>query len=36
LNEGDHGNIDPDHRLILRSSQPLLKSRNSGVVLGNS
>eukprot|EP01041_Mallomonas_annulata_P006874 gene6874-13937_t len=27
------GDLDPDHRLILRSSQPLLKSRNSGVVL---
>ena len=30
-NEGD---LDPDHRLALRSSLPLLKSRNSGVVLG--
>ena len=29
-NEGD---LDPDHRLILKSSLPLLKSRNSGVVL---
>lgn len=28
------GDIDPDHRLILKSSLPLLKSRNSGVVLG--
>lgn len=27
------GNLDPDHRLLLRSSLPLLKSRNSGVVL---
>lgn len=27
------GDIDPDHRLLLRSSLPLLKSRNSGVVL---
>lgn len=26
--------LDPDHRLVLRSSLPLLKSRNSGVVLG--
>lgn len=26
--------LDPDHRLILRSSTPLLKSRNAGVVLG--
>eukprot|EP00613_Pedinella_sp_CCMP2098_P062861 CAMPEP_0171985902 /NCGR_PEP_ID=MMETSP0993-20121228/274595_1 /TAXON_ID=483369 /ORGANISM="non described non described, Strain CCMP2098" /LENGTH=1194 /DNA_ID=CAMNT_0012638793 /DNA_START=69 /DNA_END=3654 /DNA_ORIENTATION=- len=25
--------LDPDHRLLLRSSLPLLKSRNSGVVL---
>ena len=30
--EGD--SLDPDHRLLLRSSLPLLKSRNSGVVLG--
>ena len=28
------GDLDPDHRLILKSSLPLLKSRNSGVVLG--
>lgn len=28
------GDIDPDHRLVLRSSLPLLRSRNSGVVLG--
>ncbi|EGB09559.1 hypothetical protein AURANDRAFT_24528 [Aureococcus anophagefferens] len=28
------GHLDPDHRLALRSSLPLLKSRNSGVVLG--
>ena len=27
------GDLDPDHRLILKSSLPLLKSRNSGVVL---
>ena len=26
--------LDEDHRLLLRSSFPLLKSRNSGVVLG--
>ena len=26
--------LDADHRLILKSSLPLLKSRNSGVVLG--
>jgi AP-3 complex subunit beta len=26
-------NLDPDHRLILRSCIPLLKSRNSAVVL---
>ena len=26
--------LDPDHRLALKSSQPLLKSRNAGVVLG--
>ena len=26
-------NLDPDHQLILKSSLPLLKSRNSGVVL---
>jgi AP-3 complex subunit beta len=33
--EGDsEGDLDPDHRLALRSSLPLLKSRNSGVVLG--
>jgi hypothetical protein len=25
--------LDPDHRLLLRSSLPLLKSRNCGVVL---
>ena len=25
--------LDPDHRLVLRSSLPLLKSRNCGVVL---
>jgi AP-3 complex subunit beta len=31
-NEADV-DLDPDHRLILRSSLPLLKSRNSGVVL---
>jgi hypothetical protein len=31
--EGE-GDLDADHRLVLRSSQPLLKSRNSGVVLG--
>lgn len=30
-NEGD---LDPDHRLVLKSSLPLLKSRNAGVVLG--
>jgi AP-3 complex subunit beta len=28
------GDLDPDHRLVLRSAFPLLKSRNSGVVLG--
>lgn len=28
------GELDPDHRLILKSSLPLLKSRNAGVVLG--
>eukprot|EP01038_Epipyxis_sp_PR26KG_P016913 gene16913-23210_t len=27
------GDLDPDHRLILKSSLPLLKSRNSSVVL---
>ena len=27
----DH--LDPDHQLVLKSSLPLLKSRNSGVVL---
>lgn len=27
------GDLDPDHRLLLKSSLPLLKSRNSGVVL---
>jgi AP-3 complex subunit beta len=27
------GDLDPDHRLVLQSSLPLLKSRNSGVVL---
>ncbi|KAH8065834.1 hypothetical protein JL722_218 [Aureococcus anophagefferens] len=26
------GHLDPDHRLALRSSLPLLKSRNSGVI----
>ena len=30
----DSDSLDPDHRLLLRSSLPLLKSRNSGVVLG--
>eukprot|EP00004_Rigifila_ramosa_P023102 TRINITY_DN642_c0_g2_i2.p1 TRINITY_DN642_c0_g2~~TRINITY_DN642_c0_g2_i2.p1 ORF type:complete len:1132 (-),score=298.47 TRINITY_DN642_c0_g2_i2:41-3292(-) len=30
---GDQGNLDPDHRLLLRSVSPLLQSRNSGVVL---
>ena len=29
-------NLDPDHKLILKSSLPLLKSRNAGVVLGVS
>lgn len=28
------GDLDVDHRLVLRSAFPLLKSRNSGVVLG--
>lgn len=28
------GDLDPDHRLLLKSSLPLLKSRNAGVVLG--
>jgi AP-3 complex subunit beta len=33
--DGDsEDSLDPDHRLILKSSLPLLKSRNSGVVLG--
>lgn len=33
-NDVDLGsNLDPDHRLVLRSCLPLLKSRNSGVVL---
>ena len=33
--DGDaEGDLDPDHRLALRSALPLLKSRNSGVVLG--
>ena len=27
------GDLDPDHRLVMKSSLPLLKSRNSGVVL---
>jgi AP-3 complex subunit beta len=30
--EADH-NLDPDHKLILKSSTPLLKSRNTGVVV---
>jgi len=30
--EDDH--LDPDHRLLLHSSLPLLKSRNSAVVIG--
>jgi AP-3 complex subunit beta len=30
----ENDNLDVDHRLILKSSLPLLKSRNSGVVLG--
>ena len=30
------GDLDPDHRLILKSSLPLLKSRNSAVVLAVS
>eukprot|EP01035_Chromulina_nebulosa_P018023 gene18023-23664_t len=37
FNSGDNeveGDLDPDHRLVLRSAFPLLKSRNSGVVLG--
>jgi AP-3 complex subunit beta len=25
--------MDPDHRLLLRCAQPLLHSRNSGVIL---
>jgi hypothetical protein len=29
-----HQDLDHDHSLILKSSLPLLKSRNSGVVLG--
>lgn len=32
--DGEDDSLDPDHRLILKSSLPLLKSRNSGVVLG--
>ncbi|KAM3576770.1 hypothetical protein VYU27_001364 [Nannochloropsis oceanica] len=31
--ELDAADLDPDHRLLLRSSLPLLKSRNCGVVL---
>eukprot|EP01034_Spumella_vulgaris_P021954 gene21954-28034_t len=34
LTNDTEGDLDPDHRLILKSSLPLLKSRNSGVVLG--
>ena len=30
--EADH-NLDPDHKLIIKSSTPLLKSRNTGVVV---
>ena len=30
--DADH-NLDPDHKLILRSSTALLKSRNAGVVV---
>ncbi len=30
----EDGTLDEDHRLLLRSSLPLLKSRNAGVVLG--
>jgi hypothetical protein len=35
LNEDDDGMklLDPDHQLLLKSSLPLLKSRNAGVVL---
>lgn len=34
INHDTTDDLDPDHRLILKSSLPLLKSRNSGVVLG--
>jgi AP-3 complex subunit beta len=34
VDDSAEGDFDPDHRLALRSSLPLLKSRNSGVVLG--
>jgi AP-3 complex subunit beta len=30
----DAGELDPDHRLLLRSTQPLLQSRSSAVVFG--
>ena len=33
LGDAAEGSLDADHRLLLRSSLPLLKSRNSGVVL---
>jgi AP-3 complex subunit beta len=31
--EDDHASLDPDHKMLLQCSLPLLKSRNSGVVL---
>lgn len=33
LDDNEDEDLDPDHRLLLRSSLPLLKSRNSAVVL---
>eukprot|EP00814_Leptocylindrus_danicus_P018583 CAMPEP_0116009626 /NCGR_PEP_ID=MMETSP0321-20121206/3537_1 /TAXON_ID=163516 /ORGANISM="Leptocylindrus danicus var. danicus, Strain B650" /LENGTH=1287 /DNA_ID=CAMNT_0003478609 /DNA_START=266 /DNA_END=4130 /DNA_ORIENTATION=+ len=33
-NTDEEAHLDEDHRLLLSSSLPLLKSRNSGVVLG--
>jgi len=32
LGDANDGALDSDHRLLLRASLPLLKSRNSGVV----
>ena len=33
MNSEEDGELDEDHKLLLQSSRPLLKSRNAGVVL---